>query len=301
MRATVSFIDLLQQTVGLFSRHQRLLWFGVPFGIIAALSTKASKYLPILTNEEAMNWSILLSKIEHNFPNFLGILGVLILLSILHSLLRGPYFLSLEETLNSDKDKKIPQPISSRRYLRSALITLKYDALYWLGITLLLVTVSLPIILALRFNQSVAPLITELGFILLLVIAALFFILKEFALLYTLLAHAKLHVALELSLHLFKKHAFLTLLFSLFLILLSLLFTFPINLAIIASDFVEVYWLQKSFEWFSIGSILGISILTEESLRLFFFHALAAAPKVKTPGVEEILEKKKNASTTPLA
>ncbi len=301
MRAPVSFIALLQQTVGLFRHHRRLLWFGVPFGIIATLSTKIGKYLPTLTHEETTDWSILFTKIEQDFSTLMWILGSLIFLSILHSLLRGPYFLTLEEAIHQNTDEKTSYSISSKKYFRSALITLKYDAMYWLGVALLLVAISLPIVLALRFNQSVVPIITELGLILLLVIAAIFFILKEFTLLYTLLAHARLRSALELALHLFKKHAFLTLLFSLFLVLLSLLFTFPINFAIIASDFVEIYWLRKGFEWLGVGSIFGISILIKESLRLLFFHALAAAPKVKTPGVEEMLEKKKNVTSTPLA
>lgn len=301
MRATVSFVDLLQRTINLFSRHHHLLWFVIPFGIIAVLSTKVSEYFPAFTNEETKDWSILLAKVEQDFSSLIGMVGVLILLSILHSLFRGPYFLTLEEAINSDKEGKNSHSISAKIYLRAALTSLKYDGMYWLGTAFLLTTIGLPIIFAFRFNQSVAPIIGELGFILVFIVATLFFILKEFALLYTLLAHTKLKAAMELSLHLFKKHTFLTLLFSLFLMLLSLLFTFPINLAIIASDFVEFRWLQKGFEWLSLGSILGISTLIKESLRLLFFHALATAPKVKEPGVKEILEEKGNVSSTPLA
>lgn len=304
MRVTVSFVDLLHRTVNTLIHHRHLLWFTLPFGLFAAISLELSESLPSLNTTPPIDGSDFLMTLRQNSSLFFWTFGGIFLSGIFRSLLRGPFFLAFEKSMTTpgESTDHHPSTLRTKTHLQASLTSLIFEGMYWAMVILLVIIVSLPILLALRFNQGVVPTITELALLLILIIGTLFFFLKEFALLYALLAHTKIKLSLELSLRLFKKHVLLTLLFGLFIIVLSLLFTFPANLAIIASDFISPTWLQVGFRWISLSSIFGISILLEEGLRLAFFHALAATPQIKIPGIEAILQKKKDAtSSTPLA
>ena len=301
MRVTVSFVDLLHKTVNTFIHHRHLLWFALPFGFFAVISLEISEILPPLVTTPPLNGSDLLKTFRQDNLVFLWALGGLFLSGVFRSLLRGPFFLAFEKVLALPEEPTRPSTLRVKNHIQASITSLTFEGAYWAMLILLISVVSLPILFALRFNQSAVPIIAELALLLILIIGILFFFLKEFALLYALLAHTKIKLSLELSLRLFKKHTLLTFLFGLFIIVLSLLFTFPANLAIIASDFISPAWLQTSFRWVSLSGIFGISILLEEGLRLVFFHALAATPQIKIPGMGEILQKKKGTSSTPLA
>lgn len=297
MRASVSFLDLLHEACKLTFRSRRTLaLFGLSFGILAFGSTQASEVLaPLLSqsNETLEELRVVLNQ----DPGLWIILGsTFFLIGALRSLLRGPLFLTLERLLTEKLGPTTPAPAKKSKLLHAALVSFQFELGYW-GICLLVAAiVSLPVLLALRFNPGALPALAQLGFILFLFLAVAFSYIKEFALLYTLLAHARMMIALELGLKLFKKHLFQSLLFGLFLMALSLLFTFIANLAIIASDFAGSKLLKEGMVAISVILILGLSAVLGEALRLLFFHALAATPKLPAVKVKKLLEEKASTS-----
>lgn len=297
----VSFVDLLYKSVSVLNQNRHLLWFGIPFGFFTTLSAHISERLPSIPSNESTSWSMLLTFGEQHISLFVWTIGLLIFLGILHSLTRGIFFVALEHSLNSSQKsrEKSLQTRKVRAHLKAAFTALVFDGIYWAAILLLSAILSFPIFLAFHFNQNAAPFISELALILIFLIGSVFFFLKEFALLYALLAHTSIPLSFELALHLFKKHVFLTFLFGIFILILSLLFTFPTNLAIIASDFIRSLWFQEGFRWISLSIVFGVGILIKESLRLLFFHALAATPRSKTPTINVLLEEKKSVGSTP--
>lgn len=293
MRTSVSFLDLLQEAVRLSLRSRHILAFALPLGLLAWggawVGERLNSILPDSTDSLATLWQGL----SESESLLLGLGGALLGLGVLRALCRGPLFLIGESKLVPKPAAEATPPLPSRKALASsAFMSLLFELAYWGAVALLSLIIVIPVVLALRYNPGATQTIAELGVILLLTLSIALFYLKEFALLYRLLAHIRPLIALDLGLKLFKKHLFWSVLFGLFLMGLSLLFTFFANLAIIASDLVMFKVARGPLALLVTVVILGCGAVIEEMLRLLFFHALAAAPKQPSMRIKKLIEEK---------
>lgn len=301
MRPSISFFQLFEEAVRTLLQSRPLLFMGVPLGIILFLSMKESERITPLLPTETTSPEAFLASISLHQETLLTGIFILLLLGIIRTALRGPIFILIEHILL----KKLPAPSSSphinQKYLlKGAGLSILFEALYWIALTLLGLIIFVPSFIALKFNQAVVFSLFQMGTILLLMLAVVFFYIKEFGLLYALLAHIKPRLAIELGLKLFKKHTVLSLLFGLFLIALSFLFTFFLNLAMITSALIPFWWPKAIVSVLSSIVILGFTTLLIETLRLLFFHALAATPAIKVANIKEALKEKKEVPEAPI-
>lgn len=292
MRTSVSFLQLLQEAVRLSLGSRLILAFAIPFGLLAWggawVSERLSHLLPEATDSLATLWQT----VAQSENTLVYLMAMLFGLGVVRASCRGPLFLIGESRIVQEKTTEESKSPTKKALLSSALVSLLFELSYWGAVVLLSFIVVIPVFLAARYNPSAAPMIAELGLILILVLSIALFYLKEFSLLYRLLAHIRPLPALELGLKLFKKHLFWSVLFGLFLMGLSLLFTFFANLAIIASDFIKTEVAQSVASAAIAVAILGVGAVIEEVLRLLFFHALAAAPKQPAIKIKQLIEEK---------
>ncbi len=302
MRPSLSFFHLFEEAVRTLLQSRPLLIIGIPLGIVLFVSMKASERLaPLLPTGTNTPESILASFSTHQ-ETFIGGFTILLLCGILRTAFRGPLFLSIEQTLIKKLPQSTPLPsLGKRHIIQGVFLGLLFETFYWIALILLGFILFLPSFLASKFNPAVVSSLFQMGTILLLILAVIFFYIKEFGFLYALLAHIKPRLALELGLKLFKKHAALSLLFGLFLIALSFLFTFSLNLAMITSAVIPFWWPKTIMSGIISIVILGFTALLTEILRLLFFHALAATPKTRVTNVKKVLEGKKGVPEAPLA
>lgn len=301
MRVPVSFFELLQEGVRVVFQSKPLLILLFPLGLVLYGAALQSQTLSETLLKDIGSLPELFSFLQEHYQTVLSIFGFTLFTGILRALLRGPIFLLLEQTLLKQFPKKTDgEPLYHKKYfLRSSLFSFLFEGSYWLTLLLLSVIVLSPLPLTFLFNPGLTATLFELATILLLVLAALFFYIKEFSLLYVLLAHIKPRLALELGLRLFQKHLALSLLFGAFLILLSFFFTFLLNFAIITSALVPYAGIKYASGFLSGSFILGFATLLMDALHLLFFHALAATPQIKLKKLGKILEEKKSVSSTP--
>lgn len=300
MRSSFSLTDLLPRAFDLILSSPILRWFILPFGLLGLLSFQVSNQLEPWLPQEEVDLPTLITIAQSHLASLGTMLLVLMGTGFVYTIIRGPFFLVTEHFVRSrERSEPTPLQFTQKVLFRGALITFVFETGYWLLMLLFGMCISLPILLSFLYNPNAAPVIGELGLLLLLVIAFIFFSLKEFALLYSLLAHAKFLGAAELGLRLFKKHFFTTILFNLLLVALWLLFTFLLNLAIIAIGFVDHEELRTGLAWSGVVVILGSATLLKETLRLLFFHALAATPKAPiTASRETVLDKSPSEAPT---
>lgn len=292
MRAPVSFFDLFQETLRLISSGRFVYGFGVVFGILALLATELNqRVLPFIESENTSPHALIRTILDQQ-EIFLLTLGGLLILGLLRSLLRGPYFLLMENMIIQKLSLEKEFDLKPKVLRRSAWTALSFEIGYLITLALLWVVIALPLTLAFRLNPGAFEFLLPLGLILLTILSIVFFYLKEFALLYSLLAHSKPRLSLELSLKLFQKHTWLILLFGLFLMAIAFLFTFVVNLVIIASDLIPLIWLQVGLSAVGTIVVFGLAEATKETLRLLFFHTLAATPKPPVLKVKSLIEEK---------
>ncbi len=304
MRPSISFFHLFEEAVRTLLQSRPLLLMGIPFGITLYFSMKGSELIaPLFPTEVADPEAILTSLSTHQETLFTGI-ALLVFLGALRTALRGPLFLLIEKTLLQklpSTPSPSPSPLNGKQYLKGALIALLFEALYWLLLIIFGLILFSPLLIASKYNPGVVPSLFQMGTIILLMLGVIFFYIKEFGFLYALLAHIKPRLAIELGLKLFKKHAVLSLLFGLFLIALSFLFTFFLNLAMITSALIAFWWPKTIISTLCGIGILGFTALLTETLRLLFFHALAATPQIKVSDLGKVIEEKKGVPEAPIA
>ncbi len=300
MRTTVSFFHLLEEAVWLIFRSKPLLWLGLPFGILGFLSLQLSEHFtPLLQDNFSSPENFFAFFLEHQ-TTFMVLISALLCIGILRVLLRGPLFLFIERALLNtlpDSPKEIHP--HQKPLLRAVGLSFLFETLYWSSLTFFGLIIFSPILIASKVNPMIIPSLFQLGTIFLLVITLIFFYMKEFGFFYALLSGIKPRVALELGLKLFQKHLFFSLLFGLFLVAISLLFTFFLNLAIITSALIPFFWPQAFVSTVSGIILFGFVTLLTEALRLLFFHALAATPRIKMTAPKKILTEEKETTGAP--
>lgn len=299
MRAPVSFFDLTQEAVRIIFQSKPLLVLLFPIGLFlftAALPSQSiSEFLP----KDLSSPGGLLSFARDHIQTITLFVGFTILVGGVRAALRGPIFLLIEQT-SLERSRKQNSPslvLQKKQLIRSSLFSFLYEGGYWIGLFFISLILLSPLPIAMAFNPALLSTLTQLATLLLLVLAVIFFYIKEFSLLYTLLAHIRPRLALDLGLRLFQKHLPLSLLFGFFLLTLSFLFTFLLNFAIITSALIPFPVIKQLTEVVSGGIILGFMTLLTDALHLLFFHALAATPKIQLQKMGKILEEKKSANS----
>lgn len=291
MRVSLSFVDLAIEAWKLLTHARSMRSFMLPFGVLGAISVSLSTFVTAQIPPDITSWSLLASTLA-SADWVLPVVLLAILLGIIRTVLRGPFFLLTQVVLSQPQSSSQVPPPNRRRFGESSLTSLSFEAGYWASGIFVALVIAVPIWIALKYNEAVAPLLGQMGFILALGMLVIFFYIKEFALCYALFAKTKPRLALELGLKLLLRHPLLSLLFGLFLMTLAFLFTFAVNLAIIASDFLGHHILITGGKFLIIGIILGASVVFEETLRVLFFHALAGAPTSPLPTLEKLVEGK---------
>lgn len=294
MRVSVSFFALLEEALRLVFHSRIILGMSLVFGVLLSLSWRFSEKLGDLLPSDSTNIEAWLTP-SSIFSQEIGFLFLgLILIGIGKTTLRGSLFLMLEAILlkRLPHDSNTPVSASKQKTLiQGAKLSLLFETGYWFLLVLLFGLLLAPVFFAHRFNPNAFLPLFQMAIVLGGILAIIFFYLKEFSLLYALLASIKPKLALELGLKLFRENTIISLLFGGFLLALSFLFTFFLNLAMIISALVTVLFLKTSLSILMSIVFLGLAMSITEALRLLFFHALAAAPKLPLVKNNVALEK----------
>lgn len=303
MRAPVSFFELLQEAVRLVIQTKPLLWLLFPLGLLLFITATQSESASEFLSAGISSPDELLPFLREHSRAIIILTSFTLLSGSLRAALRGPIFLLIEQTLlrRSLKEPTPQQSLHKKHYLRSSGVAFLFEGSYWITLLVLSLALFSPLLMAITFNPELGQTIGKLALLLLLVLAVIFFYIKEFSLLYVLLAHIRPRLALDLGLNLFQKHLALSLLFGFFLITLSFLFTFLFNFAIITSALIPLSALQSLSKFLSGSIILGFATLLTDALHLLFFHALAATPRIKLADLKKYVGEKKNIREIPSA
>lgn len=283
MVESVSFVTLLLESARLFLKQRLLFVFVFLFGSITLFSSQFTKMpLPISsleTTEHILTW------IAENHTLILTLLGLNFFFTLISALIRGSIFLIIEETL-LPRAPHHTNKINLIKYLHASLKAFRTEAFYSLFLFSLTFLLFVPVFFAWKFNAASLPLIFNLASLLLIGILVLFYFIKEYAVLYQILAGTSFRIALDLGYALFRKRFGLSLIFGMVLFALFLCFTFILDSAII--------WSARFFGDEAFGSALflfvfsGCYMVYENIFRLLFFHSLAA--EKKKPEKSEIVQ-----------
>lgn len=271
----VSFATLLLESARLFLKQRLLFLFVFLFGSITFFSSQFTETPPPIssleTTEHILTW------VDANHMLVLTLLGSNFFFTLISALIRGSLFLTIEETL-LPRARHHTNKIKLFKYLRASLIAFRTEVFYSLFLFSLAFLLFLPVFFAWKFNAATLPFIFNLALLFLLGILVVFYFIKEYAVLYQILAGTSFRIALDLGYALFRKRFGLSLIFGMFLLALFLCFTFILDSAII--------WSARFFgdEMFVGSAILlfvfsGCYWVYENIFRLLFFHSLAAEKK----------------------
>ncbi len=206
---------------------------------------------------------------------------------------KGNLIVSLGQTRRDKKESLFSFPSLSRTFSRALIL----DASIGAFLIVLLILLALPTLIASRTIGSVPETLSLLTLLTFAPIAIVVFFVREFSYFYFLLSPLRLKTALEVSTNYFLHHRTIALWFGLFSLLLSLLFTFFLNLAMLA--IVALFQrftpaLPEAIVVF-VGSLICFTWYTTFRQTLWFtFFQYLATPKDKTKVVETktILEEK---------
>lgn len=153
---------------------------------------------------------------------------------------------------------------------------------------------SLPLWIASSHNpDAMTPLIT-LGFLTFLPIAIIIFFIRQYSLLYLLLSPLRIRGAIETAANLFSRFLFPSLLFGVFSLTVTLLFTFLLNLVIL-SVVALLRQVSVPLEGATISLATGLALFSwfavfQQALWIAFFRAIAG-----TSGTEKAVTEKESA------
>lgn len=162
-----------------------------------------------------------------------------------------------------------------------------FESAYWLVLIGIGIILSIPSLVAQRFNLSIMPTVFELGFLLLITIGVYLYFIKELSCLYAILGKTRFRSAGDLGFRLFRRHAFNTVLFFFYAALLTLFFSLLVEFffRLIRIEATQ----QPSFQSLSMTIPFGFYYIFDQMLRVSFFRSIATTPK-KPVGKETVLE-----------
>lgn len=279
MTEPISFFPLLEEAARITIKRKSLWIFVVLFGMLAFLGFNfVSGDLPETfdgTLTEVPSW------VQEHASALIQIITVSLGLSLLGALFRGSLFLFLQDILRSEAALRLSFREWSHRLLRASVKVFTIEFLFLFATLVLVVFLFIPVFFAWRHNTEALPLVANLAALFLFGVIILFYFIKEYALLYFILTRASLRNSFDLGYMLLRKNFGVSLIFGMILISLSFVFTFILDSAIIVS--------ARFFDNSSVITPLwvlflsGIFSVYENTLRLVFFHSIAAQKSKDEP------------------
>ncbi|MFA9262407.1 MAG: hypothetical protein ACEQSB_03565 [Undibacterium sp.] len=286
MAETVSFIALTRDAVRNVLLGRSLLWFALPIGVlIASTSYSAARAETILNGKGLETFFSFLS--DGADGTFLLFLTLSIALTFTQAPLRGLIILSLQSSYSKagNLDQNPPQ---RKDYLRALRIATLFELGFWLLITILCCLLLAPSFLAWQMNREAFPFVSQTGLILLISITLYLYLVKELSLLYGLLGNLSLRSSLDLGFRIFRRHALLTLLYFMYLSILSLLGT--ICIAAMSHALLLLFKIEGVgfSEYIFSLPFFGLYFIFDQALRLVYFRKIATSPKSRSPKIPTV-------------
>ncbi|MGB3073657.1 MAG: hypothetical protein WBB68_05355 [Candidatus Moraniibacteriota bacterium] len=261
--------------------RRRFLWrLALPVSVLIGINSHVAREIQhtFLDSTDRSHWFSLLTD-----SATLTLFGLVVLVSLLQSAIRGPIILFLEHGYPHDAKVK-RKGVSRSEMLRAIFVSATFDVLYWFTLLIVATVIAVPCFIAWQFNPSVLTGILEFGALILFTLGVYLSFIKELACLYALLGNVRLSSAVDLGFRLYRRQAFNTLLFFSYAVLLAILFAVFVGSLISAVGLArfQAGWLVI------IASSLpfGLYTIFDQSLRLSFFHSVATTPK--KPALKEI-------------
>jgi hypothetical protein len=271
MPKTVSFVSLTLSALRLV-RSSRSAWlFFIPFGGAVLLAGFVPHEFRLLLEGQSSR----LADGSLGERWFLLSITLLAGATLLRIACRGPLVLILDRERRKPLAGNTPGETSVSP-LRAIRITFLFEISYWIALGLLGLVLALPLSIAWKANPAILPTLARFALFFFLCLSLYLFLLKEFSFYYSLLGRSRFRSALELGERLLRRHTFLSLLFGLYATLLSFLFTFSIDSAMLMVAATPHPVLSEGLQSLLSISAFGIFALFEQALRLLFFVALAA-------------------------
>lgn len=291
-------VPLLSITTSAFRvtwRKHFLWWLALPTSVLIGLGSFATKELhqDFLVVQKQWDWIRLFSDVRT-----INFIVVSALAYFLQSALRGPIILLLNK--NGQDDHQHTQLIIRRckELFRAFLTSLLCEVIYLVSVLIILFILAIPIFFSWKFNPGVFPVLSEIGFLILLALTLYLYFIKELALLYALLGKVRLSSAFELSLHLYRQRTIIVLLFFLFAALLMLFFVSITEFLFLICGLSRP---NSGLSDYLITALpVGFYFVFDQALRVTFFHSIASTPK-QAPATTTLLEPKPNESPSGVA
>lgn len=271
-----SFLDILFESWRLSFTRFSFFLFGFLIALPAVIISVLLTPLEELTLPELQTYLI-----AHWLPAALLLFGAFIF--TLYG--KGNLIVTLNATLS--QKSAIPKKVSS--FSRSLYIfkkVLLIDLVIFGGLIMVLLTLSLPSLIAFLTIGSVPKGLVSLGIITLLPVIIIGFFLREFTFFYFLLSPLRLFPGLEAGANFFLRFRSLCLLFGALFVFTGLLFTFSLNLVMlgIVALLQTLFPAISTLTVFFIGNLIAITWyeVFRQTLWLTFFTRLAT-PKDPVP------------------
>lgn len=178
------------------------------------------------------------------------------------------------------KKNAAPVTVSFQPMAQNFLRTLLLEAAAGIFLIAIAAILSLPSLIAFKYNQEAFDTVLFLSVLTFLPIAIAVFFISEFALFYRLLSRLTLRSAFENGGALFSRHAMRSLLFGIFSLALAAVFTFCLNLVMLSiavlSQKAGVPFLETALSF--LGSFVAIAwfAVLRQALWLSFFKDIAS-------------------------
>ncbi|MFZ2187303.1 MAG: hypothetical protein WAV46_01615 [Candidatus Moraniibacteriota bacterium] len=258
------------------SRARRLPWI---FGSLVALSgligTFMNADLAKISSLEELFRAIVQKTPQEVFFFSLLLLGLFVVSVI------GKSNLIVALSFIVHKHQLPNHPGTPRAVRNNFLRAFSIESLTLLFLLAVIGILCVPLLIASRTNPGALPTLISFGFLTFLLIALIVFLIKQFTLFYLLFSSLSLRGSIETGSFLFSRFMSLSFFFALFSFILTLLFTFFVNLVILG---ITVLW--EKFGLSAGGMVLPSFALSalfltwfaifEQALWLAFFKAIAS-------------------------
>lgn len=284
------------------SISKKLPWiFGIIISTVSILETKLHITLPeTATPDELVH--ILTQKSP---DEWLGLLIALIVLLLVGIFGRSNLIPALSFVAGKKDLPNYPQ--NPRALWKNFLRGICLEGAILLVILFSVIILSLPFWLASAYNPEAITSLILFGALTLIPIIIVLFFVRQYALLYLLLSPIGIRGAFEASSKLFSRYMLPSLLFGLFIFLLTLLFTFLLNLAILSiSTLATVISLLPEKIYLPLvisGIFFAWFAIFQQALWIAFFKAIAGTEnkdKVVTEKAAPFIENNKVPDVPPI-
>ncbi len=273
MPEIASLAMITRDALRLAYERRSLWWFAFPASLCIGIGSLASQKLQSTLPTETADAALWISLFTNQ--SWLIAVGLVFVATFGQSIIRGPLLILLNRKPTIKHD--LSQTITWLKAIRAIYIAITFELTYWLFLIGTAALVCLPSLLAWHFNPSVLPVLIELGLLLLLTLAIYLHFIKELSLFYALLGKVRFTTAVDLGFRLFQRQTFTIVLFFFYAALLALFFGLLFEAAkkILGLSLSDLNRMAYFFTFIPLGGYF----IFDQTLRLFFFRAVATPPK----------------------